>query len=130
MTEPVPVVLVNVLLPAMKSVGFMPSVLATMPATLTWLPAPNNMPFGFKMKTWPLAVRLPKNWLGLLPVMRFSAIAWALGWLNLSASPAAVDSYVQSSAMRWLVWLMVVVLPTVATVPVPPRSVASAALAA
>ena len=98
-----------------------------MPPTLTWLPAPNSTPLGFKIKTWPLALKLPKKLLGLLPVMRLSAIAWALGWLNISASLVAVESFVQSRARRWLVWLMVVVLPAVATVPAPPLSVASAA---
>ena len=78
-TLPVPPELVNTLRPAMKSALLMLSVDATKPPTLTCEPAPNSTPFGFKIKTWPLAVRLPRKLLGLLPVMRLSAMAWALG---------------------------------------------------
>src|SRR6186713_870282 len=114
----------------MKSWLLMESVEATKPPTLTWLPAPNSTPFGFRINTWPFAVRLPRNSLGLLPVMRFSAIADALGWLKTSASLAAVDRLVQSIATRWLLWLMVVVLPTVAIPAAPADTLALAASAA
>ena len=109
----------------------MDSVDATRPPTLTLEPAPNSTPLGFKTKTWPLARKLPKKLLGLLPVMRFSAIAWALGWANTRASLAAVDSFVQSMAKRWLVWVIVVVVaPDVITLPAPAVTAALAASAA
>ena len=118
----------------MKSALPMPSVEATSPPTLTWLVAPNNTPLGLRIKTWPLALRLPSSVLGLSPVMRFRAMAWVLGCLNTSASPALVDSLSQSIATRWLLWLMVVVRPAepvvVATLPMPALTEASAALAA
>ncbi|MCY1169229.1 hypothetical protein D9M73_92490 [compost metagenome] len=78
------------------------SVEATRPPTFTCEPAPNSTPFGFRINTCPLAVRLPSSSLGLEPVMRFKAIAEALGWLKMSASFARVDKLVQSIATRWL----------------------------
>ena len=63
------------MLPAMKSALLMDSVDATRPPTLTLEPAPNSTPLGFRMKTWPLALKLPSKLLGLVPLMRLSAIA-------------------------------------------------------
>ena len=114
----------------MKSALLMDNVEATRPPTLTCEPAPNRMPLGLRIKTWPLAVRLPSRVLALLPVMRLSAIAWALGWTNTSASLEAVESLVQSMARRWLAWLMVVVVPEVLTLPAPAVTAALAASAA
>ncbi|MCY1167690.1 hypothetical protein D9M73_76600 [compost metagenome] len=114
----------------MKSALLMLSVEATRPPTLTCEPAPNSTPLGFRIKTWPLAVRLPSSSLGLLPVMRLRAIAEALGWLKTSASFVRVDKLVQSIATRWLPWLIVVVLPTVARLAVPMDTLAFAASAA
>ena len=114
----------------MKLVLSSRKVLATRLPTLTCAPAPNSTPLGLRMKTCPLAVKLPSRLLGLLPVMRFRAMAWALGWLKTRASLAVVESLSQSMARRWLVWVMVVVAPCVTTLPLPALTRALAALAA
>ncbi len=102
---------------------------------MTCAPPPNSTPFGLRMKTVPLALRLPKMLVASWPVTRFSAIAPAPGWMKLTVSPAWMPKADQSMASREDVWVMVVVVPFCPMLPepevtVPPAGAANAGMAA
>src|SRR5262249_8271802 len=72
--------------PAMNSAKLLAELMspveAIRPATFTLAVAPKNTPFGFRMTTLPLAVRLPSIWLWPPPAAtRLTAIAEEFGWL-------------------------------------------------
>ena len=65
--------------PLAKLALLISAVVATRLLTLISLPAPNNIPLLLTMTIFPLAVSLPKIWLGALLFTRLSAIALELG---------------------------------------------------
>ncbi len=105
----------------MKLASVMFSVDATSDPTLTDAPLPNRMPFGLTRNTLPLADRLPKIPEGLGPSTRLSATELLLGWMNWTASPAAMPKLCQLIAVFWVVCVMVVLTPLVA-MPAPPAA--------
>src|SRR3989304_3620117 len=92
---------------------------ATKPPTFTCEPVPNNTPLGFRTKTWPLALRLPRIELGSWPRTRLRAMDDALGWLKRTASLLPMLKLCQLMARFWVFWVMVVVAPAWAIVPAP-----------
>jgi len=77
------------------------------------------MPLGLTRYTCPFAFRRPKNCVGLVSVMRFTAMAVAEGWTKFTVSCAVVLNDCQVRARFWLAWLTVVVVPAWAMVPAP-----------
>src|SRR5580658_1264444 len=92
---------------------------ATRPPTFTWALAPNSTPFGLTRNTWPLAERLPRMLDGLDPVTRLRATELLFGWANDTDSPWAMPKLCQSRIAFWLVCLMVIDAPELATVAAP-----------
>ena len=70
------------------------------------------------MNTWPLALSVPRIWLGSWPVTRLSTTAVALGWMKWTVWLAARLKLCQLMARFWLFWTIVVV-----PAPVPPPAV-------
>ena len=98
-------------LPAMNALVSMDFVVASSEPTLTTAPRPNSTPLAFWISTWPLASSEPWMLEGRPPVTRFSACAWALGWLNRTVLSLPMLKVFQSITARWLPWSMCIVLP-------------------
>ena len=61
-------------------------------------------PLGFNNQTCPLAISDPSIRLAPPVSTRFSATLLALGWLNVTRSPAPISKPCQATTMRSLVW--------------------------
>ena len=62
-----------------------------MPAVSILEPGPKRIPLGLMRNILPLAVRTPKIAEGSPPTTLFKAIELDEGWLNLTASQAAIE---------------------------------------
>ena len=103
----------------MKSAVLRFKVEATRPPTFTCAVGVNSTPLGLMMNTNPLAFRAPWITDTSAPSTRFKATACADGWMKLTVCPCPMEKPCQSVAILAVVWVMVMVVPWVSTLPDP-----------
>ena len=110
--------------PSMKAVGSMSRVVASSAPVFTTAPLPNTTPCGLTMKTWPLAVSVPRICVEpVMPTTRLSAMAELEGCTNCTLLPAPMLKLCQLIAARCVLWLMTIWLAVgLAMVAAPPTT--------
>src|ERR1700751_2426904 len=109
----------------MKSALWMSLVVARNPAVLMVAPRQKMMPSPLTTNTRPLAISVPRIWVGPRPpVTRLSATAELLGWLKVVVSPTPMLNVFQLMIAFWLDWLIVAEFePGPTMVALPPTTV-------
>src|SRR5579872_1121864 len=107
----------------MKSALLMSRPLANSAATFTLALRPNTMPLGLIRNTWPLAVRVPKIWLGFWSKMRLRAAEDCDGCRNCTVWLAPMLKLDQLMISWFDCWLICVLFAFGAVmVPRPPTT--------